>query len=297
MAKVSILMNAYNAQKYLKEAIDSIYAQTFKDWEIIFIDNCSTDNTKEIARSYDEKLKYYSTDKNISLGAARNFGLQFVTGEYLAFLDTDDIWMPEKLEKQLDIINDDIAFVYSPVIQINSSGNILRDTKINKKYNFDTMLERYDINMQSVLLNLKLVKFKFNENLFYCPDYELFMNIAAQQLKYTAIDIPLVKYRVHENSLSSKTVNIQMKEILLVLQNIQEAYPFLKNKNNFDIAINKFKHLIDAKNYLGKNRYFKAAKELLALSKYDKKYFAVSLSLYIPIFNAIIYKGFLKKYV
>ena len=166
MAKVSILMNAYNAQEYLQEAIDSIYAQTFKDWEIIFIDNCSTDNTKKIAHSYDEKLKYYSTDKNIPLGAARNFGLQFVTGEYLAFLDTDDIWMPEKLEKQLNIINDEIAFVYSPVMQINSRGTILRDTKINKKHDFYTLLERYDINMQSVLINLRLAQFKFNENLW-----------------------------------------------------------------------------------------------------------------------------------
>lgn len=297
---VSILMNCYNGEEYLKEAIDSIYAQTYNNWEIIFIDNCSVDNSAEIAKSYsDGRLKYCQTEKNIPLGAARNFGLKFVSGKYLAFLDTDDIWMFDKLEQQLEIINDEIAFVYSPVLQIDSNGNILRETKINKKKDFVTLLERYDINMHSTLINSKLVKFKFNESLSYCPDYELFMNITAKGLPFCSLDVPLVKYRIHDKSLSTKTTDIQIKEILLVLNNIKENYLILnkKHQNSFSVAINKFKYLINAKTFLTQERYFKASKELFLLSKYDKKYLVISLILAFPVLNKFFYKGYIYKYV
>lgn len=296
---VSILMNCYNGEKYLKEAIDSIYAQTYENWEIIFVDNCSTDKSAEIAKSYnDGRLKYYKTEKNISLGAARNFGLQFVTGEYLAFLDTDDIWINNKFEKQLKIINEDIAFVYSPVIQIDENGKYLRETTINKVNNFKALLERYDINMHSTLINLKLVNVEFNKELSYCPDYELFINIVAANKKFDFIDSPLVKYRIHNNSLSKKIVDIQMKELLQVLEQVKKnSALYDKYKKSFDICIFKFDHLIKAKTFLAKEQFFNASKELFFLSKYTKKYFFVLLILLIPIMNRIIYRKFLYKYV
>ena len=168
---VSILMNCYNGEKYLYEAIDSIYSQTYSNWEIIFIDNCSTDTSSKIANSYEDgRLKYYKTQKNLPLGAARNWGIKFINGKFLAFLDTDDVWFSNKLEKQLKVIKEDIAFVYGPVIQIDEIGDELRETKINKESNFKSLLERYDINMHSTLINLRIVNVKFNEHLSYCPD-------------------------------------------------------------------------------------------------------------------------------
>ncbi len=104
MPKISVLMNCYNGEKYLIEAIDSVFTQTYTDWEIVFIDNSSTDNSAEIAKSYGKKIKYYKTEHNIPLGAARNFGLKFCTGEYISFLDTDDIWLPNMLEEQINAI-------------------------------------------------------------------------------------------------------------------------------------------------------------------------------------------------
>ena len=82
MQIISILMNCYNCEKYLKESINSIYSQTFNDWEIIFIDNSSTDKSNNIATSFNDKLKNYKTDKLIPLGEARNFGLQFCKGNF-----------------------------------------------------------------------------------------------------------------------------------------------------------------------------------------------------------------------
>ena len=191
MPKISILMNGYNSEKYLNEAIDSIYAQTFKDWEIIFIDNCSTDDTKIIVDSYDDKIRYYKTDKNIQIGAARNFGLKYCNGEYIAFLDTDDIWMKDKLEKQIKIMNanKEYQLCYGGVIYIDEgSSEIEKMLPTATSGNvFARQLKRYEINMQSVLLRNNN-QFHFNEELRHSPDFDLFMNIISKSKVFVIKD-------------------------------------------------------------------------------------------------------------
>ena len=103
---VSIIMNCWNCEKYLREALDSVYAQTYPHWEIIFWDNASTDQSGEMARSYDHRLRYFKGEVTIPLGAARNKALEQAKGEFIAFLDCDDAWLPEKLEKQIPLFAD-----------------------------------------------------------------------------------------------------------------------------------------------------------------------------------------------
>ena len=301
MAKVSILMNGYNSERYLKKAIDSVYAQTFDDWEIIFIDNYSTDGTKKIVDGYSEKIKYYKTKKNLNLGSARNFGLRYCCADYLAFLDTDDIWVDSKLEKQVEAMDEDTALVYSSLITIDSNGKDLRKTKINKAPNFPSLLNRYDINMLTVMINLRLIKFKFkfDENLSYCPDYDVFMDLAAQRLKFKSIDIPLARYRIHGNSLSSKTKDIQVKEISIVLNKLQKKYPYLSEEYQelLNNSIIKSKYLIKTKFFLKEEEYFNAAITLLLLSKINKKYLIFSAPLFLPVINRLIYKLIISKYL
>ena len=98
---VSVVINCYNGEKYLNEAINSIYSQTYTNWEIIFWDNVSTDNSAAIAKFYDHKLKYYCSDIYTPLSQARFQAVKKANGEYLAFLDCDDIWNADKLEKQV----------------------------------------------------------------------------------------------------------------------------------------------------------------------------------------------------
>ncbi|MEB3828453.1 glycosyltransferase family 2 protein, partial [Phormidium sp. CCY1219] len=100
---VSVIMNCYNGEKYLKEAIDSVYAQTYPNWEIIFVDNASVDQTAAIANSYDNRLKYFRNPLTVKLGESRNIACEHAKGEFLAFLDCDDIWMPDKLELQIPL--------------------------------------------------------------------------------------------------------------------------------------------------------------------------------------------------
>ena len=96
---VSILMNCYNGEKYLREALDSILAQTYKNWELIFWDNQSTDKSVEIFKSYaDERLKYFYAPTHTLLYEARNYAIEKASGEFYAFINVDDWWEKEKLE-------------------------------------------------------------------------------------------------------------------------------------------------------------------------------------------------------
>ena len=101
---VSVIMNCYNGEKYLREAIDSVLAQTYTNWEIVFWDNQSTDRSAEIVRSYaDPRLKYYYAPTHTWLYEARNYAVAKANGELLAFLDVDDWWLPNKLERQVPL--------------------------------------------------------------------------------------------------------------------------------------------------------------------------------------------------
>ena len=103
---VSIIINCFNGEEYLREALESVISQTYKNWEIIFWDNQSTDKSAEIFKSYqDSRLKYYLASSHTKiLYEARNYALKKATGDFIAFLDADDYWLPDKLEKQIPLI-------------------------------------------------------------------------------------------------------------------------------------------------------------------------------------------------
>ena len=104
---ISIIMNCYNGEKYLREALDSVLAQTYQNWELIFWDNRSTDRSAEIFKSYnDPRLKYFLSHEHTDLGSGRAKAFKYLKGEFIAMLDTDDIWLPHKLEKQLRCFDD-----------------------------------------------------------------------------------------------------------------------------------------------------------------------------------------------
>ena len=102
---VSILMNCFNGEKYLHQALESVLNQTYSNWELIFWDNQSSDNSAEIFNKYkDKRMTYYLADEFTDLGGARSEACKYIKGDYLAILDCDDIWFPKKLEVQLDYL-------------------------------------------------------------------------------------------------------------------------------------------------------------------------------------------------
>lgn len=297
---VSILMNCYNGEKYLKEAIDSIYAQTYENWEIIFIDNCSTDNSAKIAKAYDDvRLKYYKTEKNIPLGAARNWGLQYVKGEFLAFLDTDDIWLSTKLDTQINLMLRDNSWIaFSSADFINTDGKII-DTKIlpDDGNKLSSQLKKYSINMQTVVINLNKVKVKFDEALAYAPDYKLFMNILIQSNESVSLSKEiLVKYRVHKNSLSFQSQNIKYDEVKSILLELKKIYSdkIINVEKEFKYAY-KLNKVNQAEYFLSQNRFFSAAKIYYEIKDIRINMLIKSIIYCIPGLNKLFYQLVLYK--
>lgn len=216
--KVSVIMNCYNSSTYLREAIDSVYAQTYNDWEIIFWDNASTDYSAEIAKSYDEKLRYFHAEKTVPLGHARNLAIEKARGEFIAFLDCDDVWMPEKLEKQVRFLesHNDVAMVYSAITSIDENGrlieNYLKNQKFYRGYIFEKLLVYNFIAILTVVMRKKVLDNigLFNENYLIDEDYELFLRV-SEAFKIDFINEPLAKYRIHGDNLCKKT-DILVKE-------------------------------------------------------------------------------------
>jgi glycosyltransferase involved in cell wall biosynthesis len=124
---VSIIMNCYNSDRFLREAIESVYKQTYPNWEIIFWDNASTDDSANIAKSYDDRIKYHLAPETTPLGEARNLALKKASGEYIAFLDCDDVYMADKLEQQVGLMQSKgYVMCYGSVAIIDENGKLIK---------------------------------------------------------------------------------------------------------------------------------------------------------------------------
>lgn len=200
---VSIIMNCYNSDKYLNEAIESVLAQTYENWEIIFWDNASTDKSPEIAKSFAPKLKYYRGEQTVPLGQARNFALREASGEFIAFLDCDDIWMKEKLEKQIPLFADsEVGLVFSDAIYFNKAGENHRIYESRPYYTgncFVKLLSDYYLCMQTVIIRrvaLYSLTYWFDDQFNVVEEADLFIRI-GYTWKIAMVNDPLAKWRVH----------------------------------------------------------------------------------------------------
>lgn len=122
---VSIIMPSYNTGRFIKETIESVLAQTYLQWELIIVDDCSSDNTDEVVRGYltDNRIHYIKNDKNSGAAVSRNRALREASGKWIAFLDSDDLWEPEKLQKQISFMEDNgYHFSYTNYIEINEDS-------------------------------------------------------------------------------------------------------------------------------------------------------------------------------
>lgn len=205
--KVSIIMNCFNGAKYLSGAVDSIFRQTHTNWEVIFIDNCSTDESAEIAKSYGERVKYYKTAKNIPLYAARNVALDFVSGEFVAFLDVDDLWLEDKLEKQIALFDDPtVGFAFTGVDYITEKGDKIRRTHppLKRGNITQSLLLRNFIAISSSMVRASIFKdSRFVNEYNLMGDHNFWLTISM----FTRADFVSEKLflcRLHEDSTTRK---------------------------------------------------------------------------------------------
>jgi len=221
----------------------------------------------------------------VPLGSARNFGLQHCKSQYIAFLDTDDIWLEDKLKKQIQIMeeNNNYQLCYGGVIYINEASKIIGTMTPKAKSGsvLSQQLERYEINMQSVLLR-NSDDIKFNEKLRHSPDFNLFMEIAFVSNVYV-IKEPIVKYRKLKDSLTSKNIDVWWLEMKYTLDRLFDKYPELKDRypNGYKmayakVAYNKAQYLIS----IGNKK--EANKELFKFKFINITYFILYLIAFLP---------------
>ena len=204
---VSILMNCFNGERFLHEALQSVLNQSYSNWELIFWDNKSTDSSKSILESFkDKRFKYFSANKKTSLGYARAEAYKFLSGEFITVLDVDDIWLAEKLECQLKLFSDpEVGIVISDTIFFNeNSQRLLYGDKFPREgYVFRDLLKNYNISLETIMIRKSFVSKLdikgFDQDFSYIADYDLILRVAKIS-KLMVCKKVLAKWRVHESS-------------------------------------------------------------------------------------------------
>ena len=210
---VSIIMPTYNCGKFIGETIDAIKAQTYGDWEIVIVDDCSTDNTREIVEGYireDDRLKYHCLEVNSGAAVARTRAMALAEGEYMAFCDSDDLWMPDKLERQLAFMREGgYAFTCTAYEQIDEEGASLdRVIKTVPKTNYNRLLMDCPVGNSTVMYSVKAMgKFEV-PNIRKRNDDALWLQMLKKEKYIYGMPDVLMRYRIRKNSLSGNKLKV-----------------------------------------------------------------------------------------
>ena len=223
-------MNCYNGEKFLREAIYSLKNQVYKNWELIFWDNCSDDNSKNIIKSFkDKRIKYFLAKRFTNLHKARNLALKKAKGDYISFLDCDDLLLKDKLILQVKKLKEkNFSLIY---------GNyyIKNDTTFLKKKKFfkgvlpegfitNKLLNNYVISLPTVLIKRQILKKSFfNEKYNIISDRDLLMRISLKE-EFGCVQSPLAIYRIHQDNFSGKNKLMEIKELQDWIRNFKKKY-------------------------------------------------------------------------
>ena len=210
---VSIIMPTYNCAKFIGETIESIQAQTYSSWELIIIDDCSIDNTKEVVERYvesDKRITYNCLEKNSGAAMARTTAMNLANGEYMAFCDSDDIWTSNKLEKQLKFMKkSNYAFTCTAYEQIDENSNSLdKIIKPKERCDYNRLLLDCPVGNSTVMYNVKKMgKFEV-PNIRKRNDDALWLQMLKKEKYIYGMPEVLMKYRIRKNSISSNKFKV-----------------------------------------------------------------------------------------
>lgn len=209
--QISVITPAYNAEKFIHETIESVLAQTYTHWEMIIVDDCSRDRTVSIVEQYmkhDDRIKLVQLEENSGSAVARNKAMDHAQGRYLAFLDSDDLWLPEKLEKQLMFMqHEDIAFSFTKYVRILEDGTeTSMVSKTPATIGYEGLMKQCVIGCLTVMLDREKIGELRMVNIRTRQDYAFWLKITRNG--YLAYGIPevLAQYRLVQDSISSNKV-------------------------------------------------------------------------------------------
>lgn len=206
MSLVSIITPTYNSEKFISETLKSVLNQTYTNWELLITDDLSTDNTVAIIESHaknDSRIKLFKLEKNSGAAIARNNSIHNSRGRYIAFLDSDDLWMLNKLELQIEFMKKgNYALTYTSYEKFKNKDTFISNIYSLNKLNYNNMLKNNYIGCLTAIYDSKLLGKMFMPNIRRRQDYALWLKILKRIDYAYGLDMVLSKYRVLETSLS-----------------------------------------------------------------------------------------------
>jgi len=203
---VSIITPSYKSEKFISQTIKSVLAQTYQNWEMIIVDDVSPDNSNEIIEEYskkDSRIKLIKLEQNSGPAVARNRAIEEASGRYIAFLDADDLWMPQKLEKQLAFMSEhNVAFTYSSYHLMGEEGNDLGSFMTKESISYEGMLRTCSVGCLTAIYDTEKLGKVYMPLIRKRQDYGLWLKILREIETTKGMLEPLATYRILKNSVS-----------------------------------------------------------------------------------------------
>lgn len=233
---VSIITPNFNCEKYIQETIESVQAQTYSNWEMLVVDDCSTDNSLRILEEISEKdnrVRILHNEHNLGAAVSRNYGIREAKGKWIAFLDSDDLWKSDKLERQLEfMVNNQYAASYTDSIYVDDSGtpNGIRETG-PKKVGYNKLLLFNFLSTCSVMYDRDIVGLVQIPDLKKRNDYAMWLKV-AKQTSFHLLNDSLTMYRIRTaGSLSNKSGGMMKRRSL-----IKDHFVMFRKNEGFSVV-------------------------------------------------------------
>jgi glycosyltransferase involved in cell wall biosynthesis len=228
MAQVSVIITAYNSERFLAEAIESVLAQTFRDFEVLVVDDGSTDGTGHVVRRYGASVRYIRQE-NRGQSAARNNGIRAARGEFIAFLDADDLWLSDKLERQMRAFTSFPAagLVTGGLIMVDGQGKALKKVALPPYPGREALLERITVRGMTVATPSCVMARRecftraglFDEQMHAAEDRDLWLRITRL---YEAVFLPgfLIRYRIHDANIHRDIERVKRNQMIFLRKHL-----------------------------------------------------------------------------
>jgi len=233
---ISIVVNCFNSEKFLAQTLKSVIEQTYQNWEVILWDNQSTDGTASVVKAFaDDRIRYFYAPEHTTLGEARNKALENIRGEYLSFLDSDDLWESNRLSACLRCFkSDDVGLVFSNCSLLYSDGSEKVFLRVPQPEGdvLDEQLSNFTVTMGSAMVRASLLKqhgIVFDNRFSMIEDFDFFIRI-MQIAKVAYCHERLFKWRVHKGSLTQQKFSLFEKEYRTFLKEFLEKRPEYEEK-------------------------------------------------------------------
>lgn len=252
---ISIVIPTYNHANFLGRALKSVVDQTYTNWEIVVVDNHSTDNTNEVMEGFiDQRITYLKINNNGIIAASRNMGIREANGEWIAFLDSDDWWTKDKLQKCFEAINDNVDFIYH-YLEISSNKprylrrRLVKTPQVNAPVIKDLLVNGNKIHNSSVVVRksllLEIGGVNESPDVIAAEDFDTYVRIASITDNFICLPHTFGYYFVHDTNTSSiarKDMSISARNVVAGFCNLLDHQEKIRLKASFDYSRGRFNY-------------------------------------------------------